>query len=147
MMAGSPSWRRSWVAVTAPPAGALRLQDGRGNRRRVTVVGGCGRPSRRHRPGQAEQTVARPASVRTCIKIRWTWRAGRRPAPQEGGSTATGWPGGAERLHRQVFDKSLMTELSREAIPATHRSASSYSQAGTPSGSGRSWKVLFAWRP
>lgn len=43
-----------------------------------------------HRPGRAEQTTAWPASVRTCVKVRLTWRARRRPAPQEGGSRADG---------------------------------------------------------
>lgn len=33
---------------------------------------------------------ARPGSVRPCVKVRLTWRAGRRPAPHEGGSTADG---------------------------------------------------------
>ena len=67
--AGRPSARRgallasaasrpSRVAVTAPPAGALRLRDGR-DRRRVAVRGWLrGHPVCR-RPGQAEQTAAR----------------------------------------------------------------------------------------
>jgi hypothetical protein len=40
--------------------------------------------------GGAEQTTARPASVRTGVKVVLTWRAGRRPAPGKGGSTADG---------------------------------------------------------
>lgn len=53
------------VTVTAPPAGALRLQDGRRPSAAAGSEDGCGRPSVCHRPGQAEQTAARPASVRT----------------------------------------------------------------------------------
>lgn len=34
------------VAVTAPPAGAQRLQDGRGSVGRLRSVGGCAGPSR-----------------------------------------------------------------------------------------------------
>ncbi|SCE76289.1 hypothetical protein GA0070561_1450 [Micromonospora saelicesensis] len=45
-----------------------------------------------HRPGQAEQTTARPASARACVKAVLTWRAGQRPASQEGGPTADGMP-------------------------------------------------------
>lgn len=49
-----------------------------------------GHPASR-RPGRAEQTTARPASVRTCVKVRLTWRTGRRPAPQRAGRRQTGW--------------------------------------------------------
>jgi hypothetical protein len=48
------------------------------------------------RPGRAEQTTARAASVRTNVKVRLTWRPERRPAPQKGGSTANGM---ARALH------------------------------------------------
>jgi hypothetical protein len=82
------------VAVTAPPAGALRLQDGR----RPPAGRGPWVVARSHpvcrRPGQAEQTTARPASVRTCVKVRLTWRAGRRPAPRCAGRRQTGWQEG-----------------------------------------------------
>jgi hypothetical protein len=77
-------------AITAPPAGALRLQDGRrpsaGSGPWVVAVG---HPASR-RPGQAEQTTARRASVRTCVNARLTWRTWRRPAPTVGGSMADG---------------------------------------------------------
>lgn len=79
------------VAVTA------RLRRGRNDSEMVGgPSAGCGpwvvalgHPASR-RPGRAEQTTARPASVRTCVKVRLTWRTGRRPAPQEGGSAADG---------------------------------------------------------
>jgi hypothetical protein len=66
-----------------PPAGALRPRDGPRGRRRVAVRGGWrqSHPVPR-RPGQAEQTTARGASVRSNVKVRLTWRPARRPAPQ-----------------------------------------------------------------
>lgn len=69
---------RSGSEMVATPVGGLRSVDG------------CaGHPASR-RSGQAEQTTARPASVRPSVKAVLTWRAGRRPAPQKGGPTADG---------------------------------------------------------
>lgn len=79
------------VAATAPPAGALRLQDGRGCVGGSRSVGGCGGPHPVcHRPGRAEQTTARPASVRTSRQgsLDVAGRAAARSP--EGGSTADG---------------------------------------------------------
>ena len=81
----------SGVAVRAPPAGALRLQDGRGSAGGSRIVGGCDGPSRlpstRGEPSRPPPDP--PASVRA-VKARLTWRTGRRPAPQRGGPMADG---------------------------------------------------------
>ncbi|RGC70300.1 hypothetical protein C5N14_07740 [Micromonospora sp. MW-13] len=67
----------------------LRLRRGRSGSRMAGgpsaargpwVVAVGSHPARR-RPGRAEQTTARPASVRTSRQGRLDWRAGRRPAP------------------------------------------------------------------
>src|SRR5262245_3986967 len=57
---------------------------------RSRSVGGYAEPSRLPSTGQAEQTAARPASVRTCVEAVMTWRAGRRPAPGRAGRRQTG---------------------------------------------------------
>jgi hypothetical protein len=75
----------------APPAGA-RLAPGRPRSAHALrwVGSGASHPAR-HRPGQAEQTAARTASLRTHVKVRLTWRPERRPAPQRAGRRHTGW--------------------------------------------------------
>ena len=80
---------------------SLRLRWGRNDSRMAGApsapcgpwVVAQGHPASR-RPGQAEQTPARPASVRTCVKVRLTWRTGRRPAPRRAGRRQTGWQPG-----------------------------------------------------
>lgn len=59
-----------------------------------SVGGGGGSHPVCRQPGRAEQTTARPASVRTSVKAVLTWRAGRWSAPQECGSTADGMTSG-----------------------------------------------------
>jgi hypothetical protein len=90
--AGEPPQNdRPLIAVDGPAAGRAARpgparrrsgsRDGRDSVGGSPSVGGCGRPSRQPSTGLAEQTTARPASDRTCVKVRLTWRAGRRPAP------------------------------------------------------------------
>ena len=79
------------LRLELPPAGALWLRDGQDPRAgRGPWVVARDHPACR-RPGRAEQTTARPASVRMCVKVRLTWRAGRRPAPLWAGRRQTGW--------------------------------------------------------
>ncbi len=82
------------VAVTAPPAGALRLQDGRGPVGGSRSVGGCSGPSRLPST-RASRADHRPTRQRPSgVKVRLTWRAGRWPAPRRAGRWPTGWRGG-----------------------------------------------------
>jgi hypothetical protein len=65
------------VTVTAPPAGALRLRDGR-----APVTLARDKPSRTRR---------RPPAWLPSVKAVLTWRAPAEPAPIDGGSKVTGW--------------------------------------------------------
>lgn len=95
--APSADWRRS------RGCGYCASGGGRNDSRMVGAPSaGCGprvvaqgHPACRQ-PGRAEQTTARPASARTCVKVRSTRRAGRRPAPKRAGRRQTGWRGAGD---------------------------------------------------
>ena len=87
--AASASGGGRGVAVSAPPAGALRLQDGRDTVGGSRSVGGCGRPSRLPST-RASRADHRPARQRPNVR-QGRLNGGRAAARSpEGGSTADG---------------------------------------------------------
>ena len=72
-------------------------------------------------PGEPSRPPPDPPASVPCVKAVLTWRAGRRPAPQEGGSTADGMDSASEVCEHRWMSDELPVPTEKQILAALQR--------------------------